>query len=107
MYIMKKPCLGCGTPSRLTRCLECQSKMDAISPRVRANANARGYDSGWRKIRLQILDRDGWSCGYCGNYLIASDATVDHILPLDRGGTNDPNNLIACCRRCNSRKRNK
>lgn len=30
--------------------------------------------------------------------------TVDHVKPVVRGGTNDPDNLVPCCRRCNSSK---
>jgi hypothetical protein len=28
---------------------------------------------------LQILDRDGWICHWCGKPLVGSDATVDHL----------------------------
>lgn len=32
-------------------------------------------------------------------------ATVDHIIPRSRGGTDDPSNLVICCHDCNSSKR--
>lgn len=57
----------------------------------------------WKKIRSRILDRDGRMCFWCG-----CDAdTVDHIIPVAKGGTDDPDNLVACCRRCNFSKRDK
>lgn len=40
-------------------------------------------------------------CGYCR---VAIGDTLDHILPLFRGGTNDKNNLLMACRSCNSSK---
>lgn len=41
-------------------------------------------------------------CSYCG----ASDhLSVDHIVPLSRGGTHEPTNLTCACRVCNSAKR--
>lgn len=55
----------------------------------------------YKKQRLIVLSRDGYTCYYCGN-----DAnTVDHIVSLKNGG--DPislENMIACCSRCNSSK---
>ena len=54
----------------------------------------------WKRTRAYILERDAYTCAYC-----AGEAdTVDHILPNALGGTSDPGNLIACCRRCNSSK---
>lgn len=40
------------------------------------------------------------SCAYCGG----DGGTIDHIVPISRGGDNSPENLAASCRRCNSRK---
>lgn len=31
-------------------------------------------------------------------------ATIDHVIPLSKGGTNDEENLVTCCSRCNSKK---
>jgi 5-methylcytosine-specific restriction endonuclease McrA len=59
------------------------------------------YDYNWRKIRMTILQRDGFICAYCGQQA----DTVDHITPLAKGGTNDPDNLTAACNRCNATKK--
>lgn len=67
--------------------------MSAASPR----------SGDWKKIRLKILARDGYICGYCG-----SEATqVDHVVPVSKGGSNDEHNLIASCSRCNRLKSDK
>jgi len=59
-------------------------------------------DHRWKKLRLRILARDAYTCTYCG----ASDANeVDHIVPLKRGGSDDPDNLTTACRTCNIRKK--
>lgn len=55
------------------------------------------YGRRWRKLREQVLERDGWECWRCG----AQADTVDHVLPLALGGTHDLDNLAACCARCN------
>jgi len=50
------------------------------------------------------LKRLGGKCQMCGS---TEDITIDHIIPLSKGGTNHIDNLQPLCRRCNSRKQNK
>lgn len=49
-----------------------------------------------------ILRLQGRKCYYCGVHLARFD--VDHFIPLSRGGTNYPDNLVVCCGSCNSSK---
>ena len=50
----------------------------------------------WRRLRLQILERDGYRCRTCGR---AGRLEVDHIKPLRHGGDEyDPGNLQSLCR---------
>ena len=64
----------------------------------------RGDPRGTRAYkarRLEILQRDQWTCFYCQ----MPATTVDHVIPIIQGG--DPiayDNLVACCTRCNSSK---
>jgi len=55
----------------------------------------------WKRVRLAVLARDGYTCAYCGQ-----DAnTVDHVVSIKAGG--DPlslENCVSACRRCNSVK---
>lgn len=53
---------------------------------------------------VQEMYRQTPKCPYC--WTNKSD-TIDHVIPLSRGGTNNPDNLIAICRSCNSKKRDK
>lgn len=66
------------------------------------------------KFRDKFLaaQRADGHCAYCGEPLSClveggADTTFDHIIPVTRGGTNEPKNLIAACRNCNSAKRAK
>lgn len=54
----------------------------------------------WQAIRWFIFVVDGYQCVYCGEYA----DTIDHIWPVIRGGSFHPQNCVAACRSCNSRK---
>jgi hypothetical protein len=72
------------------------SALPPITPQqVRADL-ASDHDLRWR-----VFKRDGYRCLACG---ADTDLTVDHIVPVTQGGTNDQSNLQTVCRRCNSRK---
>lgn len=51
-----------------------------------------------------IFDQSGWRCYYCWCDLskLGRDATIDHLLQYYRGGSDEIENLVSCCRRCNS-----
>lgn len=53
-----------------------------------------------RKIRTWLFNRDGF-CLCCGSN---ESLTVDHIVPVSRGGKNSLSNFQTLCRSCNSRK---
>ena len=53
--------------------------------------------------RRAVFARDGWTCQYCG----ATAENVDHVMPKSRGGEHVWENVVAACRRCNSRKENR
>jgi 5-methylcytosine-specific restriction endonuclease McrA len=50
-----------------------------------------------------MWNRFGGACFYCG----AEATTIDHAIPLVRGGTNAIGNLLPACRMCNTRKSTK
>jgi len=50
-----------------------------------------------------VLRRDRYRCAYCGG----NAQTVDHLLPLSRGGANTWLNTVAACLRCNNLKANR
>ena len=54
--------------------------------------------------RYEIYNRTEGHCGICGRFIPLGEYTVDHIIPLSKGGTNDLDNLQACCSFCNKAK---
>jgi 5-methylcytosine-specific restriction endonuclease McrA len=53
--------------------------------------------------RRAVFARDHWTCQYCG----AAAENLDHVVPKSRGGTHTWDNVVAACRRCNSKKENR
>jgi 5-methylcytosine-specific restriction endonuclease McrA len=56
-------------------------------------------------LRFEILRRDNYRCQMCG--VTAKDGAtleIDHIYPVSKGGTNEPDNLQVLCRDCNAGK---
>jgi len=44
-------------------------------------------------------------CHYCGKAFRPSDLTMDHILPVVRGGKSVKSNCVPCCKECNNDKK--
>lgn len=52
----------------------------------------------------EVFQRDRYSCQLCG-YM--QDLTIDHKMPLSKGGSNDLENLWTLCKRCNGKKKDR
>ena len=58
-----------------------------------------------RKHRKAVGDAQGWLCTYCRREISGPrQASLDHIIPIERGGTSDRDNLQMLCSRCNYSK---
>lgn len=57
-----------------------------------------------RRLRFEILRRDGNTCRYCGAQAPDVVLTVDHVIPTTLGGGDDPGNLVTACSSCNAGK---
>jgi len=57
-------------------------------------------NSQWWKRRC-----DKGVCGYCNQPIAPGDLTMDHIVPIARGGKSVKGNVIPCCKECNTRKK--
>lgn len=69
-----------------------------------------------KEYQRAIFKRDNWTCHICGEYLenklvsidgLDNTASIDHIIPISKGGNNLPNNLITACLKCNKGRGNK
>lgn len=67
--------------------------------RERERARNLRASSYWR----QQLEKG--VCHYCGRQFAPAELTMDHIVPVARGGRSVKGNVVPCCRECNRRKK--
>jgi len=78
--------------------------------RERASTDGNSHRSAIR--RRQVFERDKWQCQLCGVCVRPhkqaanepDEATVDHIIPLAKGGLHTMENVQTACRQCNTEK---
>ncbi|MFA4986353.1 MAG: HNH endonuclease [Candidatus Brocadiia bacterium] len=57
--------------------------------------------------RRALFLRDRFTCQYCGATPGARELTIDHLVPLSRGGRSNWDNCALACVPCNTRKSNR
>lgn len=66
---------------------------------------AAARPSGRDAIRASVWAKTGGRCFYCQHPLNPFlDFTIDHVVPVAKGGGDELANLVPACRLCNSRK---
>ncbi len=55
--------------------------------------------SPWWKNR-----RSSGVCYYCGGHFPPRELTMDHLVPIARGGRSTKGNVVPCCKECNTKK---
>jgi len=75
---------------------------EAIAANTRRR-NARRKANGIYAIaKKELIKLNQGPCFYCGS---KERITIDHVVAIDRGGTDSIGNLVPACKSCNSRKR--
>ena len=59
--------------------------------------------------KRNVFSRDGYICQYCGKYIQKKSRalTLDHVIPVSRGGKDSFLNCVCSCRECNEFKGNR
>lgn len=58
-----------------------------------------------KDVKEDILRKSDGVCAHCGcPVAIGDNFTVEHVVPISKGGTNDLVNIVALCRTCNTTK---
>ncbi len=72
---------------------------ERLRPRIEACAH-----TGKRSVRKKVFEKYGKSCLACG---ATENITIDHVIPVSKGGINDISNYQPLCKSCNSKKMDK
>lgn len=54
-----------------------------------------------------VFLRDNYTCQYCGKELHAKECTLDHVVPISKGGKTVWHNVVTACQPCNQEKADK
>jgi hypothetical protein len=57
-----------------------------------------------KEMRLAIFGRDEFTCQFCSRIFVATELTIDHLVPLSKGGLDEPTNYVTSCRPFNEAK---
>jgi 5-methylcytosine-specific restriction endonuclease McrA len=76
-------------------------KMPAV---MRLRSMPKAQQRGIKFSRLNVYQRDGYRCQYCGNRFALAMLSYDHVVPRAAGGRTGWTNIVTCCRSCNTRK---
>jgi 5-methylcytosine-specific restriction endonuclease McrA len=68
------------------------------------HSQRKANSTHWKKIRAKVLAAGGYECVYCG---ANEKLSVDHVIPISKGGTDEMENLVVACIKCNSKKNSK
>jgi 5-methylcytosine-specific restriction enzyme A len=58
-----------------------------------------------RKSQWWLQQLQKGVCHYCGKSFATENLTMDHVLPIVRGGKSSKGNIVACCKQCNNDKK--
>ena len=67
--------------------------------REKARARELRSSQWWKRKRSSGV------CYYCGNKFKADELTMDHLVPIARGGRSVAGNVVPACKDCNSKKK--
>ncbi len=81
-----------------------QAALGKLLPPLQKGTKRMG--ANWTKRMKRMLLRKNPFCIGCKTPVTFETITVDHKIPLNRGGSNRPDNLQGMCRNCNGKKGN-
>ncbi len=76
---------------------------DGVSEETLRRERARAREL--RKTRWWQQKTAAGICYYCGCKVAFSSLTMDHLIPLARGGRSTKDNLVPSCKACNNKKK--
>lgn len=72
--------------------------------RLNRYVQLKRHHIGVRFSRTNLYARDEYTCQYCLSRFPEKDLTLDHVVPVVRGGRKTWDNIVTACMRCNQKK---
>ncbi len=72
---------------------------DAVLKKERNKARQIRNSQWWKRKRSAGI------CHYCRRSFNPKELTMDHVIPVSRGGKSEKFNLVPCCKECNTQKK--
>ena len=110
---VRKKCLVCpkvfrGNLNSITCSDICYAVYRGKGRKFRRYANRTGHGSQFTAADwYRMIRRAGYRCMYCSRKFEPEQLTLDHIVPLSRGGSHSTGNVGPSCAKCNVHKGNK
>ena len=72
---------------------------DTVLKKERNKARQIRNSQWWKRKRSTGI------CHYCSRIFNPKELTMDHVIPVSRGGKSEKFNLVPCCKECNTQKK--
>ena len=79
--------------------IEIKKVPDSQIAREREKAKKLRKSNWWQALLAEGI------CHYCKKQFVPEELTMDHIVPVSRGGRSVKGNIVACCKECNNKKK--
>lgn len=96
----RKGCKGCTPKDALLMAEE-------LPTRIRNGGGDKPKRKQYRKYRKRLIEQGKDACHWCGIKLTLDTSTMDHVIPLSRGGLDHECNRVLSCEPCNSERADK
>ena len=74
------------------------------NPGIVGTQYQQGRMFGYADKKAYLLERENYTCIYCGVHASKAKMEIEHVVPRSRGGTDSLNNLVLSCHECNQAK---
>lgn len=90
------------------KAMHSSSRLIRIPLIIRIFKYVKAFGRALKFSKRFVWERDNYICQYCGIKISTkSDLTTDHVFPESKGGKTAYDNMVTCCKKCNSKKEDK
>ena len=101
-----RPVSSDGKPGPKCRVFELREGVDVdiLQPEIPEKQKSQRTRTLSQKQKFEIAHRDDFTCLFCGDRPGNTCLEIDHLVPVSKGGSDNRENLITACEKCNRQK---